>query len=121
MSVVDASALLAFLQAEDGSDTVERALDAGACCATVNWSEVAQKVRAHGRDWELARSLLLSYDLTLEPVTAKDAEQAAASWKAGQNRSLPDRLCHALGDRLDTAVLTADRDWGTNGRVQQIR
>lgn len=121
MSVLDASALLAFLQAEDGSVTVERALGAGASCATVNWSEVAQKVRAHGRDWDLARSLLMSYDLMLEPVTALDAEHAAAAWKAGQNRSLADRLCLALGERLDTAVLTADRDWGMNDRIQQIR
>jgi ribonuclease VapC len=121
VSVLDASALLAFLQAEEGSDTVEGALDAGASCATVNWSEVAQKVRAHGRDWELARSLLMSYDLVLEPVTAQDAEQAAAAWKTGQNRSLADRLCLALGERLDTAVFTADREWGQDGRIQQIR
>ncbi len=121
MTVLDALALLAFLQAEDGSETVEEALVAGGHCATVNWSEVAQKVRAHGRDWELARALLISYDLVLEPVTERDAEQAAASWKPGQGLSLADRLCLALGERLDYSVLTADRAWGSSERIRQIR
>ncbi|MCW2546663.1 MAG: twitching motility protein PilT [Mycobacterium sp.] len=121
MSVLDASALLAFLQAEDGSETVEEALRTGGHCATVNWSEVAQKVRSHGRDWELARALLTSYDLTLEPVTVQDAEHAAASWKAGRGMSLADRLCLALGERVDAEVLTADRAWGSEGKIRQIR
>lgn len=121
MKVLDASALLAFLQAEPGADRVEAALIEGGRCATVNWSEVAQKVRARGRDWELARALLASYDLHLEPVTVADAESAAASWSPGTTLSLADRLCRALGDRLGNDVLTADTAWGTAGRVCQIR
>jgi len=35
--------------------------------------------------------------------------------------SLADRLCLALGERLDAEVLTADRSWGSGGRIQQIR
>jgi ribonuclease VapC len=121
VTVFDASALLAFLQGEEGSVPVEEALQAGGHCATVNWSEVAQKVRAHGRDWELARALLESYDLSLEPVTAEDAEHAAAFWRPGRGLSLADRLCLALGDRLQAQVLTADKAWGAGGRIQQIR
>lgn len=41
MSVFDASALLAYLGGEPGSDVVERALDEGGLCGTGNWSEVA--------------------------------------------------------------------------------
>ncbi|MHB8452915.1 MAG: PIN domain-containing protein, partial [Mycobacteriales bacterium] len=93
MNVFDASALLAFLQAEAGSDVVEEALEAGGACGTANWSEVAQKVRAHGRDWALARALLASYDPHLEPVSVEDAEQAAAYWAKGSGLSLADRLC----------------------------
>ena len=59
MNVLDASALLAFLQGEDGSASVEAGLRAGAACGTANWSEVAQKIRAHGRDWGLARGFKL--------------------------------------------------------------
>jgi ribonuclease VapC len=121
VNVLDASALLAFLQAEAGSDAVEAGLLAGGSCATVNWSEVAQKVRAHGRDWNLARALLASYDLALEPVTVEDAELAAAAWQRGGGLSLADRLCLALGERLEATVLTADGGWGTAGRVKQIR
>lgn len=121
VSVLDASALLAYLQGEDGSAIVEAALEAGGACGAANWSEVAQKVRAHGRDWNLSRSLLLSYDLVIEPVTVDDAERAAKIWHTGDGLSLADRLCLALGDRLDASVLTADRAWGVAGRIRQIR
>ncbi len=66
----DASALLCFLQGESGADVVERELGRDPACSAVNWSEVAQKVITHGADWELARSLLLSFGIRIEPVTA---------------------------------------------------
>lgn len=121
MNVFDASALLAFLQGEQGSDTVEDALVEGGACGTANWSEVAQKVRAHGRDWDLAKALLLSFDLELEPVLVADAERAADQWQAGLGLSLGDRLCIALGERLQAPILTADTKWGTNDLIRQIR
>jgi ribonuclease VapC len=121
MTVLDASALLAFLQGEKGAEVVEEGLVSGAACGTANWSEVAQKVRANGGDWLLACALLGSYDLRLEAVTADDAEQAAASWSRGTGLSLADRLCLALGRRLDVPVLTADAQWGEREGIRQIR
>lgn len=121
MTVVDASALLAFLQGEDGASEVEAALVDGGACGAANWSEVAQKVRSHGQAWDLARALLLSYDVEVAPVTADDAEWAAQRWRAGEGFSLADRLCLALGHRLDAEILTADRSWGAAGPVRQIR
>jgi PIN domain nuclease of toxin-antitoxin system len=121
VTVLDASALLAFLQGEDGADVVEAALETGAVAGAANWSEVAQKVLAHGRDWNLARALLLSHGLQVEDVTADDAERAAARWGSGAGLSLGDRLCLALGERLGGDVLTADRAWGTKDGVRQIR
>lgn len=121
MTVVDASALLAFAQGEDGSAIVEQALIGGASCGAANWSEVAQKVRAVGRDWELVAALLSSYDLRVEPVVKIDAEWAARSWVRGEGLSLADRLCLALAERLDRDAMTADAAWGVNGRVKQIR
>jgi PIN domain nuclease of toxin-antitoxin system len=121
LTVLDASAILAYLQGEDGSAVVEKALEAGGACGAANWSEVAQKVRNHSRDWALCRSLLLSYGVVVEPVTVEDAERAAGSWCSGRGLSLADRLCVALGDRLDVPVLTADRAWGVAGRIRQIR
>ena len=121
MNVFDASALLAFLQGEEGSAAVEQGLKDGAACSTANWSEVAQKIRAHGRDWPLARALLASYDLQLEPVTVEDAEQAAITWARGSGMSLADRLCLALGLRFGATVWTADNSWGTSKTIRQIR
>lgn len=120
-TVLDASALLAFLQGEDGSDVVERHLDEGATCGTANWSEVAQKVRAAGRDWDLVAALLHSYEIAVEPVTLTDAEWAARRWRKGEGLSLADRLCLGLAERLDAEVLTCDRSWGDDGRIRQLR
>lgn len=119
--VLDASAVLAYLQGEPGSDAVESTLVDGARCGAANWSEVAQKVLAAGRDWELVRALLSSYPLTVDPVVAEDAEWAARRWTAGEGLSLADRLCLALAERADAEVLTADTTWGTASRVRQLR
>lgn len=121
MNVLDASALLAFLQGETGADAVEAALLDGARCSAANWAEAAQKVLAAGRDWDLARALLHSYPFAVEPATEADAEWAARRWNRAEGLSLGDRLCLALGDRLDAVVWTADRAWGTEGRVRQLR
>lgn len=121
MNVFDASALLAFLQGEEGAATVERELLAGGVCGAANWSEVAQKVMAHGGNWRLAAALLASYPLEVEPVARPDAEAAASSWKRGSGLSLADRLCLALGDRLAATVWTADRGWGRRRGVRHIR
>ena len=119
--VVDASALLAFLQDEEGAELVAEELATGALCGAANWSEVAQKVLAAGRDWDLVRALLTSYDLHVEPVVADDAEWAARRWQAGEGLSLGDRLCLALAARKRAVALTADTAWGTTAGVRQIR
>lgn len=121
MTVLDASAVLAFLQGEDGRKIVERQLSEGSSIGAANWSEVAQKIRQHGRRWNEARALLLSYEPVIEDVTADDAEWAARHWRKGEGLSLADRLCLALGSRLDTEVLTADSRWGSEGRIIQLR
>lgn len=119
--VLDASAVLAYVQGEDGAEVVEEALEQGASCGAATWSEVAQKVRAAGRDWDLVRALLVSFDLRVEPVLEADAEWAARRWRRGEGLSLADRLCLALGNRLDEVVVTADREWGEHAVIRQIR
>lgn len=120
MIVLDASAVLAFLQGEPGADRVEEALD-DAVIGAANWSEVAQKVMARGADWGQAQALLTSYGVRVEPVTQDDAERAAMLWRAGSGLSLGDRFCLALGQRLAAPVLTADRTWGNGERIEQLR
>jgi PIN domain nuclease of toxin-antitoxin system len=122
MNVFDASALLAYLLGEPGSDQVEAALKQGAVCSAANWSETAQEVIGRGGSWLTAKAILSSFDLTVEPVTAADAETAAALWPAHRHLSLGDRLCIALAGRLDAWVFTADRAWtDAYGRVQIVR
>ena len=117
MIVLDASAVLAYLAGEPGADAVESALRDGARCSAANWSETMQKVLASGRDWSLAAALLVSHDLVVEPVTRADAEAAASLWRRREGLSLGDRLCLALGARLEATVMTADRAWsGKNVR-----
>lgn len=54
-------------------------------------------------------------------MTVDDAEWAAGRWSKGEGLSLADRLCLALGHGLDADVWTADRVWGTAGRIRQVR
>ena len=121
MNVFDASALLAYLGGEGGADQVRGALEQGGVVSAANWSEVAQKVRAAGADWDVARGLLLGYELGVERVTRDDAERAAIRWRAGADLPLADRLCLALGDRLGAVVWTADSTWASEDRVRLIR
>jgi ribonuclease VapC len=121
VNLFDASALLCFLHDENGAAVVERELLAGGCCSAVNWSETAQKLLAHGQDWPLARGLLLSYGLVVEPVSAEDAECAARLWRHGSGLSLADRIAIATAHRLGATVWTADQAWGSQTPIRQVR
>lgn len=121
--VLDASAVLAWLQDEPGADRVQTVLDnpgQDPVCGAANWSEVAQKVMRRGT-WDDARALLLAHGVRVSPVEAVDAERAAATWTRGDGLSLADRLCLALGSRLDVVVWTTDRAWGESDQVRQLR
>jgi ribonuclease VapC len=119
--VLDASAILAFLQDEQGANVVEEHLVNDARCGAANWAEVAQKIRGAGREWSLSRALLASYGVSVESVTESDAEWAAARWRRGERLSLGDRLCLSLAHRLQAPALTADAAWGHDEPVRQIR
>lgn len=121
MNIFDASALLAYLRGEQGSDVVRVQLEIGGVCGAANWSEVAQKVKSAGADWDLARGLLLSYDLAVEPVTIADVEHAAELWARGEGLSLAHRRCLALNARLKATVWTADSEWRGRSGVELIR
>lgn len=58
MRVLDASALLAYLQAGPGEGTVKATID-GAVISTVNWAEVVQKVSPTAGDAADLRRILL--------------------------------------------------------------
>lgn len=113
MSVVlDASALLAYLQAEPGSDEIEPVLDGAAMC-TVNWAEVIQKAKAAEVETATLRADLEALGLELAPFTSSQAEIAAELWQSTRDigLSLGDRACLALGLDTDRPTFTTDRAW----------
>jgi ribonuclease VapC len=124
--VLDASALLALLQGEPGSDTVANMLSASAMSA-VNLSEVAAKLTEHGMPREAVQRALGGLPID---VHAFDGE---AAYAAGELRRLTrsaglsfgDRACLALAMRLGATAMTADRAWASlgegTGRVTVIR
>lgn len=101
MNLFDASALLCFLQGEPGADVVERELLIGGACTAANWSEVCQRLLSREQDWSLARGLLLSYGLRIEPLLAADAEPGSPAMAKGVG-TVPGRPA-VSGDGTTTA------------------
>lgn len=113
-SVLDASALLAFLQSEPGCDQVEATLPE-AVISSVNWSEVMQKSIAAAVDVNGMRGDLEALGLRIVPFGAEEAEISAQLWQQTRSTglSLGDRACLSTGIRLNVPVLTADQIWTT--------
>jgi ribonuclease VapC len=117
-AVLDASALLAYLQGEAGGDVVADAIAAGASLSTVNLAEVLGRAAGQGVDpVELAAQLtergLLDGAIAVEPFTSADAIEVARLHPLTRDGglSLGDRACLALARRLDAPALTADTAW----------
>jgi len=110
MVILDASAVLAWLQQEPGSEVVRPRLVDGLIPAT-NWSEVLQKSRRRGVDPRVAGSLLSGLGLQVVDVTEDDGRVAAELWSIETGHSLADRICMASALRHDLPVVTADRTW----------
>lgn len=112
--VLDASAVLAFVLAEDGGGRVRD--DAkGAAISAVNWAEVVERALASSVDASSMRRVFEGMGTTVVPVDAEQAEYAARLREPtrGLGLSLADRFCFALAARRGSAVVTADRAWAS--------
>lgn len=118
-TVLDASALLAYLHNEEGADVVEEALSAETMMSSVNWAEVLSKLSDETTQdpdtilHALGHRGLIGGLLTLLPLTVEDAITIARLRPLTRQcgLSLADRASLALALRLDIPVLTADRAW----------
>lgn len=110
--VLDASALLAYLQNESGQEKVEAVLST-AVISSVNWAEVVQKSVAAGVDTAGMQHDVNALGLSILPFTADDAGASGLLWRQTRplGLSLGDRACLGLGIKLQAQVLTADRIW----------
>lgn len=112
-AVLDASAILALLQAEPGAEAVADLLP-GALVSTVNLSEVLAKSvekapEAADVAWHRLGALGLEV-VDFDIVFARRAgELRALTRKAGL--SFGDRACLALAERRRLPAITADRRW----------
>jgi len=118
--VLDASAVLALLQEEQGADEVEGLLD-GASMSCVNLSEVIQKADQHGVETEG-----LEYDLEALGIEFRDFDLAmtrptAQLWSVGKALSLGDRACLALAKLTGATAITADGRWVIDGLGVDVR
>lgn len=113
MSVLDASALLAYLLGEPGSERVRDAMAVQAIASAVNLAEVLSKLADGGHDPERVMDRLAV--LPLEVLAFDDGQALESALlrasTAGAGLSLADRACLALARRLGRTVLTADRTW----------
>lgn len=119
MSVVlDASALLAYLNQEAGAEKVAEQMVRGGFISAVNLAEVYSKVTEWGQDAHLleqalVRQGLLGGVLEVVPFGPQDVQLVAAlrPLTKAQGLSLGDRVCLALAMRLGLPAITTDGAW----------
>lgn len=111
-TVIDASALLALLNAEPGADIVTDALPGG-IISTVNLSEVIAKLCDAGMPEKAIRQALQPLGLEIMPFDENQSYQAGLLRTSTQDMgiSLGDRACLSLAKMLGVVALTADRAW----------
>jgi ribonuclease VapC len=122
-AVLDASALLALLNQEEGGEEVGELVVAGAAISAVNLSEVASRLGLAGMPESLIREALDPLGLDAVPFDQELAYQAAelTTRTKSAGLSLGDRACLALARRLGLPAVTADRAWARLKLDVQIR
>lgn len=112
--ILDASALLALLNEEEGAEVVIPLLPE-AVISTVNLAEVVTRLALAGMPEPAIRATLAL--LPLDPVAFDDDQAIQTGLLAPATRtlglSLGDRACLALARLQEATVVTADQVWQT--------
>ena len=108
--VLDASAVLAIVNAEPGADLVRASL-AGAIMSAVNYSEVLKKTVEHGGASEAAAAFVRGLSIAVIPFDETLGAVSADLYPLTKQYGLSfaDRACLALGIQRNCKVLTSER------------
>jgi ribonuclease VapC len=120
--VIDASATLALLFGETGSNVVE-ASSRHSLLSAVNLDEVLHKgLSRKGLPFSSTLAFLRKLEIIVAPFDAAQAEIAAAHHERLHRLDVAfgDRACMALAFATERPLLTADRAWSTLGLDLQI-
>ncbi len=126
--VLDSFALLAFLQAEPGSDTVRQLLDKASDkddplhMTEVNYAEVQYVIRRKDGEaaWlQIARELS-TLPITFHPVT-RDLADVAADFKSRFAVSLADAFAAALAKHRKAELVTGDPEFKPVGKEIKMK
>jgi ribonuclease VapC len=113
-AVLDASAILAFLNQETGHQRVAELLRDGAVVSAVNLAEVAARLSEAGGSDSQIRIILDVLQLEVAAFGADLAYRTAMLRLPTRHLglSLGDRACLALAEQLGLPAVSADRAWG---------
>jgi PIN domain nuclease of toxin-antitoxin system len=109
-AVLDASALLAFLNSEPGADLVLGVLQ-GAIISAVNYSEVLKKTIERSGSAERVSDIVRNLAVAIIPFDEVHAMAAATLYTDAKphGMSFADRACLSLGVLRRSTVFTAER------------
>jgi ribonuclease VapC len=126
--VLDASALLAYLNGEPGAERVQQCIEQGnAIMSSVNLAEVLSKCADQGMSSadQAALCAALPLEITAFDTALALTSAALRSSTRSQGLSLGDRCCLALAQSRSATALTADHAWSrlrqADMGVEQIR
>lgn len=113
-AVLDASAVLAVLYREQGSQLIAEYLLNGGALSSINLAEVLSKQDELGVPAGVTVSHIELLGVRIHDFNSEAAVRVGAlrSLTKSAGLSLGDRACLALGQQLGAPVLTADRVWG---------
>jgi len=111
-AVFDASAIIAIIRGEHGSE-VALASAKGGLVSTVNIVEILQRLAEVGVAPAKALAQLIRLDVEIVPLSLEQAVIAAELRAPTKHKgvSLGDRSCLALARALGLPVITADTKW----------
>jgi PIN domain nuclease of toxin-antitoxin system len=116
-TILDAAAVVAFLNRESGHEQITEALAAGAGLCAANAAEVIAVLIRRGLTVADASQALDELPLTIIDVDLDLALRAGVMERPTRSHglSLGDRLCLALAARERLPAITTDRAWAQAG------